>query len=205
MTKIKICGLMRMEDIACVNQWKPEYVGFVFADTRRRVSDALAKQMRDALDPEIQSVGVFVNASVDRIAGLCGRGIINLIQLHGDEDAAYIERLRKRVQNPIIKAVRVRSSKDIVQSEKLPCEYLLLDTYTKGQYGGTGHEFDLTLVPALGKPFFLAGGLNVDNVEEKIRSACPWAVDISSGVEGEDGWKDSEKIRKFIEKVREER
>lgn len=205
MTKIKICGLMRMEDIDCVNRWRPEYVGFVFANTRRKVSEGLARQMREALDPDIKAVGVFVNEAAERVAYLANAGIIDLAQLHGEENEAYIEKLRGMAGCPIIKAARVRESEDILRAQRLSCDYLLLDTYVKSQYGGTGHDFDLTMVPELAKPFFLAGGLTAENVREKIRAVQPFAVDISSGVEGEDGQKDQERIRRFIEQVREER
>ncbi len=203
-TKVKICGLMRLEDVAYVNDYQPEYVGFVFAKTRRQVNGDWAKRLRLFLDPQIQTVGVFVNESVDVIAGLCENKTIHVVQLHGDEDEAYISDLKKKVGNPIVKAVRVREQQDVLRAEQLPCDYLLLDTYVKGQYGGSGKTFDLELIPKLTKPFFLAGGLTADNVQEKIKACHPYAVDISSGVEGDDGWKDREKIRLFIDKVREE-
>ncbi len=203
-TKVKICGLMRLEDVAYVNDYQPEYVGFVFAKTRRQVNGDWAKRLRLFLDPQIQTVGVFVNESVDVIAGLCENKTIHVVQLHGDEDEAYISDLKKKVGNPIVKAVRVREQQDVWRAEQLPCDYLLLDTYVKGQYGGSGKTFDLELIPKLTKPFFLAGGLTADNVQEKIKACHPYAVDISSGVEGDDGWKDREKIRLFIDKVREE-
>ena len=201
MVKVKICGLKRLEDVDMVNQYLPEYAGFVFADTSRYVSMDTAKKLREAMDPRIQSVGVFVNEDPDHIVNLCKSGIIQLIQLHGDEEESYIRELRERVVTPVIKAVRVRSTEQILEAERLPVDYLLLDTYVKGIYGGSGKGFDKALIPELQKPYFLAGGLNADNVQENIRLCKPYAVDVSSAVET-DKVKDKEKIRDFINAVR---
>lgn len=204
-TKVKICGLMRLEDVACVNACRPEYAGVVFAESRRKVDGEWVKGLRAYLDPEIEVTGVFVNEEPEKILSLCDGGVIDAVQLHGDEDEAYMEYLKERISNPIIKAVRVQNQAQILQAQKWPCDFLLLDTYTKGQYGGSGQTFNLSLIPQMQKPFFLAGGLTAANVREKIELCHPYAVDISSGVEGEDGWKDSNKIREFIERVREDR
>ena len=104
-------------------------------------------------------------------------------------------------RQPLIKALRVRTREDILQGEKLPCDYLLLDTYVKGSWGGSGQAFDWSLIPPIEKPYFLAGGLTGENVELAMSLAAPFALDVSSGVEGPDG-KDGEKIREFIDKVR---
>jgi phosphoribosylanthranilate isomerase len=201
--KVKICGIRRPEDVEMVNKYLPEYAGFIFADTPRKVSKETAAALREAMDPSIQTVGVFVNADPDYIEDLCSAGVIQLIQLHGDEEEAYIEDLRKRVTNPIVKAVRVQSTEQILEAEKLPVDYLLLDTYVKGVYGGSGKGFDKTLIPELQKPYFLAGGLGAENVQENIGLCAPYAVDVSSAVET-DGVKDEVKIREFIEAVRSE-
>ena len=203
MTKVKICGLMRLEDVAYVNAYRPEYAGFVFAGSRRQVDGEWVKGLRSFLDPDILVTGVFVNEPVENILRLCHNKTIDVIQLHGDETEAYIDEIKKNTGNPIIKALRVKNTEDVLRAQQFPCDYLLLDTYTKSQYGGSGEEFDLSLVPSLSKPFFLAGGLTSENVAEKIKAVRPYAVDISSGVEGEDGWKDMDKIKTFIEKVRE--
>lgn len=204
-TRVKICGLMRLEDVAYVNEYQPEYAGFVFAESRRKVDGEWVKGLRLFLDPQIQAAGVFVNEKPETILTLCDSKTIDVIQLHGDEDEAYMEYLKKRISNPVIKAIRVQNQSQIEEAQRWPCDYLLLDTYTKGQYGGSGQEFDLSLIPQMQKPFFLAGGLSADNVRAKIDTCHPYAVDISSGVEGADGWKDINKIRKFIERVREEK
>ena len=123
-----------------------------------------------------------------------------MIQLHGDEDEAYIRELKRQTAAPVIKAVRVRNGDDILMAEQLSCEYLLLDTYTKGQYGGSGRGFDWNLIPPLQKPFFLAGGISLENVHE-AQNCRPYCLDVSSAVETE-GRKDPEKIRRMVEAVR---
>ena len=201
MTKIKICGLSRAEDILAVNRLRPDFAGFVFAKSRRQVSIAQAEVLSGLLIPDIKAVGVFVNEDPALIEALCGEHIIDVVQLHGDEDRAYMEALKKRIDRPVIRAVRVRSKEQVLEAQTLPCEYLLLDTYTKDVYGGSGERFDLSLIPELTKPFFLAGGLNGDNVAAAIAAGHPWCVDISSGAET-DGYKDPEKIRRLTEIVR---
>lgn len=201
MTKIKICGLKTLEDVAAVNQVKPDYVGFVFANTKRYVTDAQAKAMREMLLPEIQTVGVFVNEPMEHVIQLCREGTIQMIQLHGDESEAYAKALRKKVDNPVIRAIRVQSTQQILAFRNYPCDYFLFDTYKMDAYGGTGETFDRTLIPSINKPFFLAGGLGEDNVQEAIRQCAPYAVDVSSSVETE-GSKDVDKIVAFVKKVR---
>lgn len=200
MTKIKICGLTRPQDIDIANEVLPDYIGFVFAESRRLVTRAQAAALKEQLDTRIKAVGVFVNADIAEIVEIVNNGIIDLVQLHGDEDADYISELKQRIQAPIIKAVRVQSPVQILEAEALPCEYLLLDAFQKDAYGGTGTAFDYTVIPKLDKPFFLAGGLNAGNI--KIAAALhPYCLDISSGVES-DGKKDAVKIRKIIGIIR---
>lgn len=201
MIKIKICGLTRPQDIDIVNETMPDYIGFVFAESRRRVTHTQATAMKKRLSGSVKAVGVFVNADTDEIAELCNRGVIDLVQLHGDEDSDYILSLKKKIKCPIIKAVRVQNPQQITRAQALPCDYLLLDTYQKEQYGGTGAAFDYTLIPKMHKPFFLAGGLNGDNIE-KAADVSPYCLDISSGVET-DGVKDAGKIREIIRIIRE--
>lgn len=202
MTKIKICGLMRLEDIAYVNAYRPDYGGFIFAKSRRQVDGEWVKGLRSFLDPEIAVTGVFVNEPIDNVAKLCENKTIDVVQLHGDEDMEYMETLKKKISNPVVKALRVKDGSEIVQAEMFPCDYLLLDTYVSNQYGGSGECFDLKLISSVKKPFFLAGGLTVENVSDKVNRIHPFGVDVSSGVEGDDGWKDRNKIRTFIENVR---
>ena len=126
--------------------------------------------------------------------------MIDMIQLHGDEDEGYIRRLKGYTSLPIIKAVRARSREQILEAARLPCEYLLLDTYTKGQYGGSGRSFDWELIPELSKPYFLAGGIQPGNLKDAV-ARHPYCVDVSSGVETE-GRKDRGKILKMVRTLR---
>jgi len=201
MARIKICGLMRDEDIHAVNGALPDYIGFVFAKSRRQVDGERAKAMKALLNPSIKAVGVFVNEEMDRIIQLCESGAIDLIQLHGDENGDYIKALKYRVPNRIIKAVRVRSPEDIKRAMEFSCDYLLLDTWHEQHYGGTGNIFDWSLVPKTIKPFFLAGGINSANIAQAIEKLSPYAVDVSSGVET-DGYKDPAKIMEIVSKTR---
>lgn len=202
MAKIKICGLKRKEDIQLVNQWKPDYVGFVFAESSRQITIDQAYEFKNMLHPDICAVGVFVNENPSMIELLSSSRIIDLIQLHGDETPEYMQKVRHKVQRPIIKAVRVKSTEQILEADEWPCEYLLLDTYVKGRYGGSGQCFERSLIPALKKPFFLAGGLNVGNIGGAISGCSPYGVDVSSAVET-NGCKDSKKVQELIERVRE--
>lgn len=201
MKKVKICGLRRKEDILMANHLKPDYVGFVFADSSRKVTKEEALELSRQLEKEISPVGVFVNEAPEVVAQIANAGIIDLIQLHGDEDEAYIEKLKTLTKKPVIKAVRVQSREQIKKADTLSCDYLLFDTYIKGQYGGSGKAFDVSLIGEVSKPYFLAGGLTEHNVAEKLRNCDAFAADVSSAVET-DGYKDEKKVQQFIEAVR---
>ena len=203
MTKIKICGLTRTEDIEMVNEFLPDYIGFVFAKSRRQVSAEQAKELKNKLRPAIKAVGVFVNEKPENIAEIANQGIIDLIQIHGDEDAAYCAQLRKLTQAPIIKVVRVEREDDFAGIEEFDCDYYLFDTLSSKEYGGTGKAFDHSLLynKEIKKPFFVAGGLNQDNVAAVIEVIKPFGVDTSGGVET-DGIKDINKIKEFIKQGR---
>jgi tryptophan synthase beta chain len=187
-----------MSDIDAVNVSRPDYIGFVFAESKRRVTRTQAIELRKSLAPGIVPVGVFVNESPNTIVSLIGLGIIDAVQLHGTEDEAYIKMLRSMCDKPIIKAVSMDNPKDIQRYENSDADYLLLDNGA----GGTGQSFDWDLIEKIRKPFFLAGGLNANNVEEAIERIGPFAVDISSGAEGENGLKDGEKIRTIVKMIR---
>lgn len=204
MTKIKLCGLKRIEDIEYVNQYQPDYIGFVFARSSRFIDDTVALQLKHKLDERIQAVGVFVNEPMEHIVSLCRNKVIDVVQLHGDEDEAYISKLKEFISNPIIKAIRVQSREQIKAAQSLPVDYLLLDTYQKAQYGGSGIAFDHRIIPKCSKPFFLAGGLNKENIVTAIKDSNPYCIDVSSGVET-DGVKDEEKIKEIIGMVRNKR
>lgn len=198
--KLKFCGLTREADIRAANETRPDYIGFVFAESRRRVTDEQVARLRALLSPGIQAVGVFVNDDPTHIALLANRGVIDLIQLHGSESAAYIQRLRTMTAAPIICALRVGKQTDIKQAESNLVDFLLLDTYTKDAYGGSGRTFDWSLIGEVGKPYFLAGGLNESNIPHAMRTGA-YALDLSSGIET-DGVKDAEKMRRVAALVK---
>jgi phosphoribosylanthranilate isomerase len=194
MSKIKICGLTRMEDIDAVNNALPDYIGFVFAPSRRRVDEKMAALLKERLDGRIKTVGVFVNQEVLFISGL--KGIIDIAQLHGDEDGDYIKRVREHY--PVIKAVGIEKTLPPLPEE---VDYLLFDTLSV-QRGGTGKTFDWNVLQDYnGPPYFLAGGLNAESISDAICTLSPFCVDVSSGVET-DGVKDTKKIEQFVRLVR---
>lgn len=201
MTKVKICGIKRIEDVAYVNKYMPEYIGFVFAPGRKRtVSFEQAQMLREIMSPDIKSVGVFVDAEIDEVVRLVEADVINIVQLHGHEDEAYVDALKKICKKPfeIIKAFVVKTKETLEIAKTFPCDYLLLDGGL-----GQGETFDWSLIQGVTKPFFLAGGLDATNVSVAINQVQPYAVDVSSSVET-DGCKDEAKIRNFIDKVRRE-
>lgn len=213
MQKIKLCGMMKPCDIEYANRIKPDFVGFIFANTRRTISAAQAKQFREALDAEIPAVGVFVNEDIPVITSLVQNGCIDMIQLHGEEDADYIRRLREVCDVPVIKAVKVQTVEQIRQAAALPVDYLLLDTYRKGVLGGTGEAFDWELLreakaaagdtaegELFGKLYFLAGGLHAGNLREAAELGS-YGLDISSGIET-DGSKDFTKMVEVMKLLR---
>jgi len=197
MVKVKICGLSRLNDIYVVNEEKPEYVGFVFAESRRNITPQLAFDLRKKLAPGIIPVGVFVDEDIRNIIPLAWGGVIDVIQLHGSEDEEYISRLKALTGKPIIKAVAVLNKEDVQKWSGTSADYLLLD----GKGGGKGQRFDWDLIGKVDKPFFLAGGLYRQNIKTALKKVKPFAVDVSSGVET-DGLKDHAKIREFIRMVR---
>lgn len=196
MTKIKVCGLTRPQDIDYVNEAMPDYVGFVFADSRRQISPINAAKLKTKLNGGIQSVGVFVNAPREEIVTVCREGIIDLIQLHGQENNDYMINLKQLTGLPIIKAISVKPG---VELKAVAADYYLFD---QGK-GGTGQRFDWDLMPDTQKPFFLAGGLNPENLKEAIKQVRPYAVDLSSGIE-QGGIKNREKILQAVRSVRNE-
>lgn len=205
MIKVKICGLRREEDVRIVNETKPDYIGFVFALRKREISDETAARLAKLLDPEIQKVGVFVDAPKERVIRLLNEDVIDLAQLHGNEDEAYAAFVREATGKPVIKALEL-SPEENVKTAVLPdfraADYLLLDS---GK--GSGRKFAWERIPTveqIGKPYFLAGGLSPENVTEALMTLSdrlPYAVDVSSGVET-DGYKDAGKVRDLIARVR---
>lgn len=197
MTKIKICGLTRPEDIEAVNQYKPDYIGFVFAKNSRRFINAKqAADLKKQLLDDIMAVGVFVNEAKEVIADLLIHDIIDAAQLHGNETESEIRWIKTRTGKQVIKAVSVQSRSDPVRWSGSQADYLLFDHGA----GGTGKAFDWNLITDCGKPFFLAGGINIQNLSMALSKGA-YGIDLSGGVET-DGKKDPKKIAAVIEAVR---
>lgn len=196
--KIKICGLKCEEDIEYVNSVGADYAGFVFEETSSRfISEAEAKKLKQRLSPNIKAVGIFVNKPLEYILKLVESNIIDIIQLHGDEDEQYISDLKENTDKLIIKAFRINTQNELKKAENSSADYILLDSST----GGSGICIDWSIIYKLNRPFFLAGGLNSENVDTAINTVKPYAVDVSSGVET-DLKKDFEKIKKFVKAAR---
>ena len=197
-TKIKICGLKCPEDIAYVNEAKPDYCGFIieFPKSSRNVTGDQVRILIAELDKNIIPVGVFVNAAPERVEELLLDGTIRIAQLHGQEDDDYIRRIQKNTGSQVIKAFSVKAAQDIELALKSPADYILLD---QGG-GGTGQTFDWSLIPEIKRPFFLAGGLGADNLEQAVDTIRPYDVDLSSSVET-DGVKDRSKILEAVSLV----
>lgn len=190
MSKIKICGLVREEDVVYVNQAKADYAGFIinYPQSHRNVSPERANALKSGLAHGITSVGVFVNQPIQELAAIANRDIVDMIQLHGEEDEAYIAQLKQLIDKPIIKAFQIKTAADIARAERSHAEYILLDG---GK--GEGQSFDWHLLLEMRREYFLAGGFTLLNIEEAIKKYHPFAIDISSGVETEKK-KDERKI-----------
>ncbi|OUQ15507.1 phosphoribosylanthranilate isomerase [Lachnoclostridium sp. An138] len=199
MTKIKICGLRRPQDIEAVNAARPDFAGFVVEvpGSRRSVDKRELRELAGRLEEGILSVGVFVNAPPELVAELLEEGTLDLAQLHGQEDEIYMAELRRLTEKPLIQAFSIQTGQDAERALESRADYLLLD---QGR-GGTGQTFDWSLLPEINRPFFLAGGLGEENLERAIRQVRPWAVDLSSSLET-DGQKDPEKILRAVDLVR---
>ena len=195
-TKIKFCGLKRHCDIEAANELGVDYAGFVFAGKSRRfVSKEEAAGLKALLLPKIKAVGVFVDERAETIAELCGEGIIDAVQLHGQEDEEYIRCLRTLTDAPVIRAFRISCEEDIREAVRSSADIILLDSGA-----GTGTVFDWKLLAGIERPFFLAGGLDPSNVSEAVRTLHPFGVDVSSGIEKE-GYKDINRMKAFKEAV----
>ena len=210
MTKIKICGLKRIEDIEAANEICPDYIGFVFADfSYRYVDKETAGMLKAHLAPGIRAAGVFVNEDVRFVAELMNRGIIDIAQLHGDEDIDYIAELRSLLMPEaaaektddsaikIIRAFNINRIGSIADIEESAADLVLVDSGT-----GSGETFDWSKLSGIKRPFLLAGGLSPENISEAVEALHPYGVDVSSGVET-DKLKDPEKMRQFVKLVRE--
>ena len=201
MTRIKICGLTRPEDVRYVNTAKPDWCGFIlnFPRSRRNVTPEQARALRAGLDPDIRPVGVFVDRPVEEVAALLNSGVISVAQLHGREDNAYISVLRTLAPGCVVwRAFQLRSQADLAAADASGADLVLLDN---GR--GTGQTFDWSLAGSVHRPFLLAGGLTPESIPRAVAALRPYGLDLSSGVET-DGVKDPAKIQAAVTAAREE-
>ncbi|PQL24058.1 bifunctional indole-3-glycerol-phosphate synthase TrpC/phosphoribosylanthranilate isomerase TrpF [Veillonella tobetsuensis] len=215
--KVKMCGISKVETIPAVVEAKPDYMGLVFAPSKRQVTVDQAKILVEELhrgyakkygsDTEhdkndtIKTVGVFVNETVDNLVTIANEANLDAVQLHGDEDEAFIQSLKERTNVEVWKAVQIRSAADVEKWIDSSADMLLFDAYHKDERGGTGEVFDWSSLGAFERPFMLAGGIDSTNVARAIRTVRPYGIDISSGIET-NGVKDDEKITAFTKIVK---
>lgn len=196
MTKIKLCGMRRKEDITYANELLPDYIGYVFAPkSRRYITPDTAREFTAMLDKRIIPVGVFVDESTEVVAELYRQGIIRAAQLHGHEDETCIRTLQA-MGIQVIKAFIIRSEDDLAAALGSCADHILLDSGM-----GSGQSLDPTVLSGFPRDYFLAGGLSPDNVRAAVEELSPYGVDASSGLET-DGFKDYEKMKRLVHEVR---
>lgn len=202
-TRVKICGITRVEDALAAVNAGADAIGLVFyAPSPRCVSVAQAQKIVAAIPPFVSVVGLFVNAPTAEIQFILSQVRLDIIQYHGDETPDVC----KQINLPYYKAIRVKADTNLLQYalEFESAKALLLDTYTEAAFGGTGQVFDWNLIPKnMTKPVILAGGLTAENVAHAIKQVQPYAVDVSGGVEVVKGIKDIAKIAAFMQGVKE--
>lgn len=221
--KIKMCGISKVETIPAIVDAKPDYMGLVFAPSKRQVTVDQAKTLVEELHKQyanrynrdaeqysnqtlihqefIKTVGIFVNETLDNLVTIATEVNLDVVQLHGDEDEAFIQSLKERTNVEIWKAVQIRSAADAEAWIDSSADMLLFDAYHKDERGGTGEVFDWSCLDEFERPFMLAGGIDSTNVARAIRMVRSYGIDISSGIET-DGVKDNEKITAFTKLVR---
>ena len=207
--KVKMCGISKVETIPAVVEAKPDYMGLVFAPSKRQVTVEQAKILIEELHKQcinhydtkvVKTVGVFVNETLDNLVRIADTANLDAVQLHGDEDEAFIQSLKERTNVEVWKAVQIRSAADVEKWIDSSADMLLFDAYHKDERGGTGEVFDWSSLDAFERPFMLAGGIDSTNVARAIRTVRPYGIDISSGIET-NGVKDDEKIKAFTKIV----
>ncbi|MCI1955551.1 MAG: phosphoribosylanthranilate isomerase [Oscillospiraceae bacterium] len=202
--KVKLCGIRRPEDVAYLNEFRPDYAGFVFAGTRRRVTPETAAALAEKLDAGIRKAGVFVDEPAESIARTVRLAGLDAVQLHGNESAETVAELRRLLPGvELWKAVRVRDRNSIPRALELGADRLVLDSFSASAYGGTGKTADWSLIREANPPvpYFLAGGLNSGNVALAVAELSPYGVDVSSGIET-GGVKDRRKIEQIMRILR---
>ena len=210
MPKVKMCGISKVETIPAIIDAKPDYMGLVFAPSKRQVTVDQAKTLVEELHKQyavrynsktIKTVGVFVNETIENLLKIAEEVKLDVIQLHGDEDESFIQILKEQSNVEVWKAVQVRSAADAEKWIDSSADMLLFDAYHKDERGGTGEVFDWSSLDEFERPFMLAGGIDSTNVARAIRTVRPYGLDISSGIETE-GVKDNEKMKAFTNTVR---
>ena len=215
--KVKMCGISKVETIPAVVEAKPNYMGLVFAPSKRQVTVDQAKTLVEELhkgcakkygldtEPDkndtIKTVGVFVNETVDNLVTIANEANLDAVQLHGDEDETFIQSLKERTNVEVWKAVQIRSAADVEEWIDSSADMILFDAYHKDERGGTGEVFDWSSLDEFERPFMLAGGIDSTNVARAIRTVRPYGIDTSSGIET-NGVKDDEKITAFTKIVK---
>ena len=203
MTKIKICGITRSEDAKFAAENGADFLGFVFADSPRRITFKPAAEIIAGLPKSVATVGLFVDEDESKVRQALKQARLDMLQFHGSESPEYCETFKGRAK--IIKAIRVSDEKDLEKMADYDVDFFLLDAYVEGKPGGTGRSFNRELAlkaKGFGKPIILAGGLNAENVGRAIAKVRPYGVDVSSGVESRPGVKDQKLIKSFIENAR---
>ena len=202
-TRVKFCGVTNLEDALHAEALGVDAIGFVFNEASPRCIKPLdAKAIIEQLSAFVTTVGLFVNEDQNKVRRIADDVALNLLQFHGAETPEYCDSIGR----PYMKAVRVQTRDDILKAEidYQTARSLLLDSFNKNIFGGTGEKFNWNLIPKnLTKPFVLAGGLTVSNVKEAILTLRPYAIDVSSGIESAKGIKDQALMSAFIEKVKE--
>ena len=208
--KVKMCGISNVETIPAIVDAKPDYMGLVFAPSKRQVTVDQAKILVEELHKQcinhydtkvVKTVGVFVNETLDNLVRIADTANLDAVQLHGDEDEAFIQSLKERTNVEVWKAIQIRTAADTEKWIDSSADMLLFDAYHKDERGGTGEVFDWSSLDAFERPFMLAGGIDSTNVARAIRMVRPYGIDISSGIET-NGVKDDEKITAFIKIVK---
>ena len=197
MTKIKICGLKREEDVKLVNKYKPEYCGFIFWEpSKRYIAPEKVRDLVSLLDPAVTPVGVFLDEDIDRLVEVVRDSDVAVVQLHGKEDDEYIRQVKERTGKKVIKSFKPSSEEDVRLAEKSEADMIMFDPGV-----GSGKTFNWDILSGCTREYFLAGGLDPDNAALAVQTLKPYALDVSSGVET-DGIKDGNKIREFIYNAR---
>lgn len=201
MSLVKFCGLFRDEDIKYINILKPNYAGFVFAESRRKISIQQGVHFKNMLDKSIKAAGVFLNNSIDEIINICSKNIIDIVQLHGNISDEFINKVKLKTNMPVILAANITELDNILSLEKSKADYVLLDS----EKAGSGRQFDYNLLNqalknGFTREYFIAGGININNIEE-VMKYNPYCIDISSGIE-KDGIKDYYLMEEIMKKIK---